>query len=459
MADIDHTDLVQEAPAIRIRDLSKMYRVYNSPSDILYEMIGRSNRHREFWALKGVSFDVERGEVVGIIGPNGSGKSTLLKILAGTLQATGGSYDVKGKISAILELGTGFHPEYTGRDNIVTAGMCMGMSRDEAVSKIDEIMEFSELAHVIDQPFKTYSSGMQARLTFSTAISVDPEVLIVDEALAAGDAFFVNKCMKRIRSICESGATVLFVSHSSNQIAQLCSRAVWLEEGKIRQMGVARDVVREYDYELHRRSSDSGGRLVPATFPTSDEEDVDEAADEGGVPKLTPPPLLGDSVFRSGPVEIENVYFLDSEGHSKSQFHTWDDVRIRVEYRCPEEILTDTLGLAVGIERDRDLALVAQFSTANASGRPYADGEELYVSAPPYQRGVFEAVLTKSQLLAGDYIVSLGLLANRSGNSDFYEYHHRHYALRILPTGFPSGAVFYPQVEWVHEDLESQGSR
>lgn len=236
---------------IEIHDLVKTYKIYDKPIDRLKESLSLTHKQysREFHALNGVNLTVKKGENIGIIGTNGAGKSTLLKIITGVLSPTSGSVTVNGKISALLELGAGFNPEYTGLENIYLNGTMMGYTREEVDVKVEGILQFADIGDFIYQPVKTYSSGMFARLAFAVAINVEPEILIVDEALSVGDVRFQMKCMNKMKELMEGGTSVLFVSHDINVIRRFCTKAVWLNKGKVEHYGevnLVADIYLEY---------------------------------------------------------------------------------------------------------------------------------------------------------------------------------------------------------------------
>ncbi len=237
-----------EENAINIECLTKTYLIYEKPSDRLKQFLfrGRKRFYKEHPALKGISLEIKRGETVGLVGRNGSGKSTLLQIIVGTLPQTSGNCKVNGRISALLELGAGFNPEFTGRENIYMNAAILGLSKAETDSKFDSIVEFSGIKNFIDRPVKTYSSGMYIRLAFSVAVATDPEILIVDEALAVGDEAFQKKCFDKIQSLKDSGTTILFVSHSAGAIVEICDRAVLMDSGEILMIDSPKKVIANY---------------------------------------------------------------------------------------------------------------------------------------------------------------------------------------------------------------------
>ncbi|MEA3291546.1 MAG: ABC transporter ATP-binding protein [Pseudomonadota bacterium] len=235
-------------PIIRVRDLSKCYHIYRRPVDRVLEMLlpGKQSRHAEFWALKNIGFEINRGETVGIIGRNGSGKSTLLEIICDTLNPTTGEVSVGGRVAALLELGAGFNPEFTGRENVMMNAAIMGIPESRIKEKFDEVVEFAEIGDHIEQPVKTYSSGMYVRLAFATAIHMEPEILVVDEALAVGDIRFQRKCFRVFENLKQQNKTILFVTHSVELVRTYCDRAIFLEQGEMQNIGDPREVV--YDY-------------------------------------------------------------------------------------------------------------------------------------------------------------------------------------------------------------------
>lgn len=251
--------------AIDARDLGKCYSLFDRPGDRLKQLLwGRwlgTAYHRDFWALHEVSFSVAPGEVVGIVGRNGAGKSTLLQMICGTLAPTAGSLSVRGRVAALLELGAGFNPDFTGLENVFMNAAILGLKKAEIESRLEDILAFAEIGEFIHQPVKTYSSGMFMRLAFAVATSVDPEVLVIDEALSVGDGAFARKSFDRIMGLKEAGKTILFCSHSMYQVEALCSRALWIDGGRLRMSGSAAEVTAAYNANLSARTSSDNLQL------------------------------------------------------------------------------------------------------------------------------------------------------------------------------------------------------
>ena len=264
--------------AIEARDLGKCYGLYDRPNDRLKQVLwGRWRQFsREFWALQGVDLLIKPGEVVGLVGRNGAGKSTLLQILCGTLPPTTGRLHVRGRIAALLELGAGFNPEFTGIENVFMNGAILGLKHHEVKERLDEILAFADIGEFVHQPVKTYSSGMFVRLAFAVATAVEPDILVIDEALAVGDGAFARKSFDRIMRLKDSGKTILFCSHSMYQVEALCSRAVWIDKGKLRLQGSAAEVTSAYNASLA-----SGGAFASQSASFAPPEEMRTAVPDG----------------------------------------------------------------------------------------------------------------------------------------------------------------------------------
>ena len=328
-------------PAIRVESVSKQYRIYNRPVDRLKESLtrGRWKTHREFWALTNINFEVEAGTTTGIIGPNGSGKSTLLQIITGTLEPTHGKVWHDGRIAALLELGAGFNPEFTGIENIFMNSALMGLSKSETERLLPEITSFAEIGDFIDQPLKTYSSGMYIRLAFATAIASAPQILIVDEALSVGDAVFQHRCTHRIKEMQENGTTILFVSHDPGAIRALCSRAILLNNGHMTADGPPADVLDRYQkLIMDREAAYAEGQLAIRGEKSAALAVVE--APETATPQFT---------FRhgNGNAEIVRVDLLNAARRAIKLVETGELVHVRVRAVFHEDIDDPVYGFII----------------------------------------------------------------------------------------------------------------
>jgi ABC-type polysaccharide/polyol phosphate transport system ATPase subunit len=314
--------------AVRVESVSKQYRIYDRPADRLKETLtrGRWKAHREFWALKDISFNVEAGATTGIVGPNGSGKSTLLQIITGTLEPTHGSVSIEGRVAALLELGAGFNPEFTGIENIFMNASLMGFSGSETEKLLPEIASFAEIGDFIYQPLKTYSSGMYVRLAFAAAIAVAPQILIIDEALAVGDAVFQHRCMRRIKEMQENGTTILFVSHDPASVRALCNRAILLNQGEKIAEGSPPDVLNRYQKIIMARQQAYEASAKPS----------EATANEFSERKVAPLSY----VYRHGDrsAEVLHVELLDGALRPIELVETGEPLVVRIVYVAHDDL-------------------------------------------------------------------------------------------------------------------------
>ncbi|MBB5608032.1 MULTISPECIES: ABC transporter ATP-binding protein [unclassified Janthinobacterium] len=399
--------------SIQVEGLSKCYHIYDRPRDRLLQMLGRGKKQyfREFWALRDASFSVKRGETVGIIGRNGSGKSTLLQMICGTVAPSFGTVVTHGRVAALLELGAGFNIEFTGRENVMLNAAILGFPAQDMQARMAQVLEFSELGDFLDQPVKTYSSGMYARLAFSIAIHVDPDILIVDEALSVGDARFVAKCMRRIKEIKERGTTILFVSHDVGSIRTLCERVVWLDKGRLVEQGDVFPVTGRY-MEFMFRDEQSEEEVLQAEIERQ-QQDLPQSsalpaiAGEEAVILLDARPVTH---WGSHKGSILSASVLDVDGERKN-VHYWNSaIEVRIDLHIPAGISREHLSVAFSIKDLQGSDLIVS-TTHDFDGKVLPDTERFSVS--------FQL---NNYLLTGKYLLVAALENRQHSDIHYYEY-------------------------------------
>lgn len=388
-------------PAISVQSLSKRYRLYRRRTQTLKELVVRRSRGEwdDLLALDDVSFQVDRGEFLGIVGPNGSGKSTLLKVLAGILRPDRGSVTVAGQVAALLELGAGFHPEYTGRENVYLYGTLLGLTRRDVSRRYDAIVEFSELGEFMDYPVKNYSSGMYVRLGLSVAVQLDPDILLIDEVFAVGDASFQQRCLEHLYRLRGRGCTIVLVSHDMGAVRRFCERAIWIEHGGVVAIGSSDQVVNAY-----LESVADGG-------PPATEEEEGEVREEAS-------PALA----------LRDVQLTDWDGLAVGEVRSGAGIRVEVDYEAFRPL--DDVNLTVTVFRDDGVRCL---------------DAPLYGTAVPKGRGTLSLEFPSLDLQAGLYEVAVAV--HEAGEGAPRELISRRRAL-VISDATSTGGVFWSRYRW-----------
>ena len=384
--------------AIAVADVSKRFKLYRDRRTNLKEIATvrrRRNRSEDFWALRDVSLDIPQGSTFGLVGHNGSGKSTLLKLIAGIHRPTTGTITSTGRISAMLELGAGFHPELSGRENIYLNGSILGMSSRQITAAMDRIVDFSGLGDFVDTPVKVYSSGMYVRLGFSIAVNLDPEILVIDEIIAVGDEEFQRRCFDHLHELRQRGVTIVFVTHSLPLVQSLCDAAAWLDHGRVRQTGPAAGVVGAYLREVNQAENDSRGS------DTRDPSTVPESARQG-----------------SHEIVITDVQFLGEDGRPGSAVVAGAPLRVRISYDAREPVTDPVFGL--GVYTDTDIYVTGSNSRDAAAAPGLVSG-----------RGHVDHVFDSCPLNPGSYLVTAAVTDRSFAHR--YDYWDHAFELHVRP--------------------------
>ncbi len=406
---------------VQVENVSKRFTLHHERPRSFKELVINLFRHsngarEEFWAVRDVSFELSKGETLGIIGSNGAGKSTILKLIARILEPTTGRIGVKGRVSALLELGAGFHPDLTGRENIYLNGSLLGLSRKEMARVFDSIVSFSELERFIDTPVKHYSSGMYMRLGFAIAINVQPDVLLIDEVLAVGDHNFQNKCLDKIKEFKGRGVPVIFVSHDLEAVAKLCARAIWLDEGLVASRGQVDSVIKAYLNTMARQ------------------REAQLRAQHGQAGRQS-----RENSHGTHEIEIVDVRFLDGDGQERFVFETGQKMVARIKYQSRIEVEDPVFGVA--IYRDDDLRINGPNTSLSGYKVGWVRGE-----------GQIDYIIEELPLLAGTYRFTVGVFD--PAGLQHYDYHHQFYTFAVQggPTQEKFG-VFHIPCQWRHTPL------
>lgn len=413
---------MEKNTAICVDHVTKMYKLYDKPSDRLKESLGLTKKkcYREHYALTDVSFSIEKGETIGIIGTNGAGKSTILKIITGVLNPTKGQVTVDGRISALLELGAGFNMEYTGVENVYLNGTMMGFSEEEIDARLENILAFADIGDFVNQPVKTYSSGMFVRLAFAVAINIDPEILIVDEALSVGDVFFQAKCYRKFEEFKEEGKTILFVSHDLSSISKYCDRVVLLDHGNVIDTGSPKEMVDLYKRLLVNQGPGQEEKQRPSGQPYP-------AGKTGWItPREMNPNLLE---YGDGRAEMLGFMLLDEHGVQTNTIEKGSTFTIKVRVRYHEDIDDPIFAYTIKDMRGTEIT-----GTNTMFER---------ITVQPRKAGETDVVTytQRADLQGGEYLISFGLTGYRDG--DFTVYHRLYDACSLVIVSTKNTVGFY----------------
>lgn len=415
--------------AIEVRNVTKSFKVYLDKGAQLKErlLFRKRNRYEERQVLRGISFDVKKGEAIGLIGHNGCGKSTTLKLLTKIMYPDSGTITMKGRVSSLIELGAGFHPDMSGRENIYTNAAIFGLTKKEIDARIKNIISFSELEEFIDNPVRTYSSGMYMRLAFSVAINVDADILLIDEILAVGDANFQAKCFNKLKEIKAQGTTIVIVSHSLGQIEQICDRSVWIHEGLIRREGNPKEIDLEYLEFMGRKMQETSRKELAekqtdehtASDETSSEEDAAEESQEQ------------KKRWGSGKARIRSITAHSADGSEQRVFRTGESITFRIGYTVKETVEDAVIGIGI-------------FNTAGVQCYGTNTRIDKLSDFRLAQSGTAEIILEDVGLLAGEYLIDFAI---ETGDGIPVDYYREAYRIEMIT---PQGDVGIARVkhEW-----------